>query len=163
MITEVTAGCSSTNASARSISERPASSASSPSAYRRLELDPVRRQCGSCRPAALWRDGRRVPAAPIAAREPAAGERAPRDHAEAVALGDGQQLALDPPGQDRVRRLLGDRPLAVPALGDPLRLDDLRRLERRGAEVADLALVDQVGERAERLVEVGLRTGRCTW
>ena len=42
-------------------------------------------------------------------------------------------------------------------LRDPLRLDDLRGQERRRAEVADLALADEVGQRAERLVDVDLR------
>ena len=32
----------------------------------------------------------------VAARQPAAGERAPRDHAHAVALADRQHVALDP-------------------------------------------------------------------
>ena len=52
-----------------------------------------------------------------------------------------------------------DHAFAAPALGEPLALDDRGRLEGGGADVADLALVDQVGERAEGLVEVGVRLG----
>jgi hypothetical protein len=68
----------------------------------------------------------------------------------------GQDVVFDAAGEDRVGRLLGDEALAVAALGGPLGLDDGRGGEGRVAEVADLALVDQVGECAEGLVEVGL-------
>jgi hypothetical protein len=39
----------------------------------------------------------------------------------------------------------------------PLRLDDLARRKGGGADVADLALVHQVGKPAERLLDVGVR------
>ena len=42
---------------------------------------------------------------------------------------------------------------------DPLRLDDVLGRERRVAEVADLALVHEVAQRAERLVDVGVLVG----
>ena len=58
--------------------------------------------------------------------------------------------------EHRVRRLLGDEPLQTPLARHPLRLDDLARGERRVADVADLALEDEVGERAERLLDVGV-------
>src|SRR5665811_538117 len=63
---------------------------------------------------------------------------------------------LDGPGEDRVRRLLAAEPLAAPVLRRPLRLDDLRGGERRVPDVADLALMDEVAQRSERLVDIGL-------
>jgi hypothetical protein len=71
------------------------------------------------------------------------------------------QVEVEP--EDRVGRLLGDEAFAVAALGGPLGLDDGRGGEGRVAEVADLALVDQVGECAEGLVEVGLGSQRWIW
>ena len=55
-----------------------------------------------------------------------------------------------------VGRLLGDEALQVAVARDPLGFDDLAGRERRGADVADLALVDEVGERAEGLLDVGV-------
>ena len=55
----------------------------------------------------------RVLAAAVAAGQPATRQRAPRQHAEAVLLGGRQHVALDLAGEDRVRRLLGDRTLAA--------------------------------------------------
>ena len=75
----------------------------------------------------------------VAAAQPAAGERAPGDHAHAVALAHGQHVALDAAHEQRVRRLLADESLATAPLGDPLRLHDLVGGERRRADVADLA------------------------
>ena len=89
------------------------------------------------------------------AGQPAPGERAPRDHAHAVPLARRQHVLLDAAYEQRVRRLLGDEALAAAALRRPLRLDDLLSGERRAAEGADLALPHEVGERAERLVDVG--------
>ena len=98
-----------------------------------------------------------LPALAVAARQPAAGQRAVGQDAHAVAQAGREDVVLDRAGQDRVRRLLRAEALAASALGCPLRLDDLRRGDRRGAEGADLARVDEVGERAERLVDVGAR------
>ena len=71
--------------------------------------------------------------------------------------------ALDAAGEDRVRRLLAAEALAAALLRDPLRLDDELGRERRAADDAHLALVHEVGQRAERLVEVDGRSGRCIW
>ena len=49
--------------------------------------------------------------------------------------------------------------LGVPPLGRPLRLHDLRGRERRRAEVEDLAGPLQVGERVERLLDLGVGRG----
>ena len=61
--------------------------------------------------------------------------------------------------EQRVGRLLGAEALQAPLARGPLRLDDLPGGERRGADVADLALLDEVGQRAEGLVDVGVRVG----
>ena len=92
------------------------------------------------------------------AREPPAAERAPRDHRDAVLLARRQHVVLDAADEHRVRRLLAHEALAVAALRHPLRLDDRGCGKRRAADVAHLALVHQVGQRAERLVDVGVGT-----
>ena len=71
----------------------------------------------------------------------------------------GQHRGLDAPHEDRVRRLLAPEPLAAPPLGHPLRLDDLLGGVGGAADHPDLALVDEVGQRAERVVDVGRRVG----
>ena len=58
--------------------------------------------------------------------------------------------------EDRVGGLLGDEALQTALAGDPLGLDDLAGGEGGGTDVADLALVDEVGERAEGLLDVGV-------
>jgi hypothetical protein len=68
-------------------------------------------------------------------------------------------VEFDPADEERVRRLLGAEALQAPVACRPLRLDDLPGGERRGADVADLALLDEVGERAECLVDVRLGVG----
>src|SRR5204863_551474 len=95
----------------------------------------------------------------VAAREPAPGEWAPRDHGHPVALAGGEDVGLDPADQDRVGRLLAYEALAAAALGGPLGLDDRLGGEGRAADVADLALADEVGEGAEGLVDVGVGLG----
>src|SRR5262245_17498746 len=96
----------------------------------------------------------RVGALAVSARQPASGERAPRDHAHAVAQAGGQNLRLDAADEDRVRRLFADEPCVAPLLGHPLRLDNRRRRVGRRAEVPDLARTLEVGQRTERLVVV---------
>ena len=102
---------------------------------------------------------RRVGALAPLAREPAARQRAPGHHAHAVAAAHRQHVALDPAHEQRVGRLLGHEALAPAPLRRPLRLHDLVRREGGAAEVEDLALAHQVGEGAERLVDVGVRVG----
>ena len=166
MIADVTAGCSSTNASARWTSDTPASSARCLELVHGVELEGVLRQrrvVARGLPLEAARLVRSRLAAAVATGQPAARERAPRQDAEAVPLRRREHVALDLAGEDRVRRLLGHRSARGPPLGDPLGLDDLRGRERRRADVADLAGVHQVGERRQRLVDVGLRSGRCSW
>ena len=76
-----------------------------------------------------------------------------------MARARGQHVGLDGTDEDRVRRLLGHEPLKPPVARDPLCLDDLAARECGGADVADLALVDQVGQRRQRLLDVGMRFG----
>ena len=94
MIAAVTAGCRSTNASAISISVIPASSASArahrrPRACAGSRAATGRSAPGSGRPGAR----RRLLALAVAAAQPAARERAPRDHAHAVPLQTGSTSA----------------------------------------------------------------------
>jgi hypothetical protein len=74
-----------------------------------------------------------------------------------VALTGGQDVVLDAADEHGVGRLFGDEALVTAVAGDPLSLDDLAGREGRGTDVADLALADQVGEGAERLIDVGVR------
>ena len=76
-----------------------------------------------------------------------------------MARARGQDVGLDGADEDRVRRLLGDEALQAPVARGPLRLDDLAGREGGGADVADLALVDEVAERRQRLLDVGARVG----
>src|SRR4051812_33527947 len=157
MIAALIAGWRSTNAIARWISGSPASSASRGGAgLGRVELALVlgQREVVAPRQPAVAGARRRVLALPVAAAEPAAGERAPREHAHPVPRADREHVRLDPAHEQRVRRLLGHEALAPAPLGRPLRLDDLRGREGGGAEVADLPRTDEVGQRAERLVDV---------
>src|SRR5260221_4541702 len=80
-----------------------------------------------------------VAALPVLPGEPAARERAPRNDAHAVVQAGRQHLGLDAADEDRVWGLLADVARVPARLRNRLRLGDLRRRERRGAEVADLA------------------------
>ena len=161
MIGAVTAGCSETKREGELDHGEPGLVGEVGELVDGLELSPVlgQRHVEALREhldaAALGRLG----AAAVAAGEPAAGERAPRDDAHPVALAGGQDVGLDAAREQRVGRLLADEALAAAALGGPLRLDDRLGGEGRAADVADLALADEVGEGAERLVDVGVRLG----
>jgi hypothetical protein len=72
-----------------------------------------------------------------------------------------QQVVLDGAGQHRVGRLLGAEPSVAAAVGGPLGLDDLRGGDLRRAERADLARPHEVGQRAEGLVDIGVRIGNA--
>jgi hypothetical protein len=76
-----------------------------------------------------------------------------------VAQAGREHVGLDPAREQAVGRLLADEALEPALARRPLRLDDLRRRERGGADVADLALVDEVRQRAQRLLDVGVRLG----
>jgi hypothetical protein len=89
----------------------------------------------------------------------AAGQWTVGEDAHAVALRGRQHVELDEPRQDRVGRLLGGEALQAAVTSRPLRLDDLRARVRRGADRADLPLANEVGQRAERLLDVDGRVG----
>ena len=121
MIGAVTAGCSSRKASDISISDSPASSASSASASAASSFAWF---CRHRHVVALGDHLRRArlsagsaPLRYLPVSQPPA-ERAPRDHADAVALAGGQEVALDRANEDRVRRLLGDEASRAALLGD---------------------------------------------
>ena len=95
----------------------------------------------------------------VPAAQPAGVERAPHEHAHAVALARRQQGVLDLAGEDRVRRLLGPEALEAVAVGGPVGLDEQLGRVRRAAGVADLAGVHEVVERAERVLDGGRRVG----
>ena len=71
----------------------------------------------------------------------------------------GEDVELDAADEQRVGRLLGAEALQVLVSRGPLGVDDLPGVEGRRADVADLALLYEVGERGERLVDVGVRVG----
>ena len=95
----------------------------------------------------------------VAAREPAAAEWAPGDHAHAVAPAGGEHVGLHGPVQQRVGRLLAHEALAAAPLGDPLRLHDRARREGRGADVAHLARLHQVAQGGKGVVDVRVLFG----
>ena len=105
------------------------------------------------------REGGLVAVAAVLPAQPAAVQRAPHDGAHAVALARGQHVALDGAHEDRVGRLLAAEALAAALLGRPLGLHDQVGRERGRADGPHLALVDEVGERAQRLVDVGRPVG----
>jgi len=73
-----------------------------------------------------------------------------------VALAGGQDVVLDAANEHGVGRLLGDEALQAAFARHPLGFDDLASGEGGGADVADLALADEVGEGAEGLLDVGV-------
>ena len=91
-----------------------------------------------------------------AARQPATGQRTVGDDRHAVAHAGGQDVGLDGADDDRVRRLLGHEALQMAVTRHPLGLHDLAGGKGRGANVADLALVDEVAERRQGLLDVGV-------
>src|SRR3954451_478831 len=161
MIAEVTAGCSSTNASARWTRETPASSARSVRASTASSLRAFSGKDGSCRPgcrsarsrsAATPHLGDSVPTAshrpagstagpPRSAARRRAGPRAPPP-----APGSSTAAARPPAGPAPARaRRTGPRPAA--------------RARTSRCPIADLAGMHQVAERSEGLLDVGVDLG----
>jgi hypothetical protein len=102
---------------------------------------------------------RDVGAEAVAAAQPAAGERAPRQHPHVVLGGDGEEIALDATDEHRVRGLLGDEAPEPTGAGHPLRLDDLVGGVGGAAEGDDLAGPLEVGQRRQRLLVARRRVG----
>ena len=84
------------------------------------------------------------PVAPVLAAEEAAGQRRPDRQPHAVGLGHRGQLALDPPIEQVVRRLLGDEAVQVMLLRRPQPLKDLPGGKAARADVAHGAGAHQV-------------------
>ena len=76
-----------------------------------------------------------------------------------MALHGGQHILFDAADQDRVRRLLGDESFGVAISRGALRLHDLGSGVRRRPDVADLALSDEIGQRPEGFLDVGVLAG----
>jgi hypothetical protein len=149
MIGAVTAGCASVKAKATWTRLSPALSAKSASRVGGVQLGLVGRVVEVVAGGHPIRSvGPRGVLAALAIRagEPAAGQRAPRQHTHAVFLRNRQEVGLDAARQDRVRRLFGDEAAEGSALTRPLRLDHLVGGEGGRAERADLALALQIGQ-----------------
>jgi hypothetical protein len=71
-------------------------------------------------------------------------------------LRDRQHLAFDAAAEDRVGRLLGVEPFQAAPLRGPLGFDDAGGGRLGGSDRADFAAVDQVGERGQRFLGVGV-------
>jgi hypothetical protein len=160
MIAEVTAGWLTTKAMASSMSDRPESSASAPSVsvawslalvfgQRHVEAgdESLPRGRGGCR--------LRAPAT----GQPAACQWAVDEDAHPVPHGGWEHVELDAANEQRVWRLLGAEALEVAGVRGPLGLDDLAGGVGGGADVADLDLLDEVGQRAEGFLNVGVGVG----
>jgi len=103
--------------------------------------------------------GRNVAVLAVTTAQPPAGEWAPRNDAHPVLLADRKHVGFDGSDEKRVWRLFADEAFAVPSFRDPLGLDDLIGRKRRTPEVPNLSGPHQIGQRAERLVDVGVRLG----
>ena len=79
--------------------------------------------------------------------------------AHAEPLSGRQDLAFDAAVEDGVGGLLGAEPREAAPLGHPLGLDDVGGGGLGGADRADLAAADQVGQRGEGLLDVGVGIG----
>ena len=70
-----------------------------------------------------------------------------------------EDVEFDSADEQRVGRLLGPEALQVILPGGGLSFNDLAAGERRGTDIADLALLNEVAERAEGLLDVHRRVG----
>ena len=101
---------------------------------------------------------RRRVALVLAGQKPAR-QREERQQPHPVRLDRRHELALDVAHDEAVLVLARDEGVEVPRVGRPLRLDHLPGGEVRAADVADLALADEVVEGAQRLLDRRQRVG----
>src|SRR5207248_2258032 len=94
--------------------------------------------------------------APVFSGEPSSVQRAPCQQPHAEMLHGRQDVALDAPHEDRIRRGLGDEALEAALRADRMRLRLVPRGKHRATEVPDLAVPYQIGEHVERLLQVGV-------
>src|SRR6202035_842903 len=83
----------------------------------------------------------------VLAGQEAVGERRERDQAEIVGLQYRHHLAIEPARQEAVLLLTRDEMVKPVMPSRPLRLNDLPARQGRAADVADLALADEIVER----------------
>ena len=149
-MTEETVGWAASPAIATSRMERPRSAAYAASA---LDAVPVglRQPAGAAGVEVGARArGSRLAAAVLAGQQ-AVLQREERQHAQPEPLARGDHLALDVAVEQGVPVLHRDEPLEALGRRGPGRVRDLPPVEVRAADVAHLALVDQLGQRSERL------------
>src|SRR5262249_38208743 len=134
-----------------------------PFPLRRVHLEPWRDEGAELRRVAGTRVlGHRLALA-VAAAQPPSFQRAPDDCPETVRLTHREDLPLRLARENRVRRLRRDESFERAPFAQPERLDHLpaaevqrARLDEctgRNPQVADLPLMDEVAERAERFLE----------
>ena len=93
-----------------------------------------------------------LPASVLAGKQ-AAGQRAPDQDAQALVNRERNQLVLGLPSLQGVVDLLGHEPREPVALGDAQGLHQVPGGEVRGADIAHLAVADQVIQRRQRLLQ----------
>src|SRR6266478_8125752 len=89
----------------------------------------------------------------VLAGQEAVGERREWDQAEIVGLQYRHHLAIEPARQEAVLLLARDEVVKAVIPSRPLRLDDLPARQGRAADVADLALADEIVERPQGLLD----------
>src|SRR6266478_2903369 len=89
----------------------------------------------------------------VLAGQEAVGERREWDQAEIVGLQYRHHLAIEPARQEAVLLLARDEVVKAVIPSRPLRLDNLPARQGRAADVADLALADEIVERPQGLLD----------
>src|SRR4029453_5443953 len=97
--------------------------------------------------------------APVFPGKPSSIQRAPCQQPHAEGLNGRQDVDLDVPHENRIRRRLGHEALEATLRADRMRLRLVPRGEHRATEVPDLADPYQIGQHVERLLEVGVEIG----
>src|SRR6266478_8933735 len=89
----------------------------------------------------------------VLAGQEAVGERREWDQAEIVGLQYRHHLAIEPARQEAVLLLTRNKVVKAVIPSRPLGLDDLPARQGRAADVADLALADEIVERPQSLLD----------
>src|SRR5438045_9201427 len=91
--------------------------------------------------------------------KPSSIQRAPCQESHAEMLNGRQNIELDAPHENGIRRRLGDEALEATLRADRLRLRLVPRGKHRATEVPDLAVPHEIGRHVERLLEAGVEVG----
>src|SRR5437870_4821689 len=91
--------------------------------------------------------------------KPSSIQRAPCQESHAEMLNGRQNIELDAPHEDRIRRRLGHEALEATLRADRMCLRLVPRGKHRATEVSDLAVPYEIGQHIERLLEVGVEVG----